>query len=150
MSDFILLQNIEFVCLFFQQNPTKIVPQIWPLNIDAVLNLSDRVSGDVKINSFTTLPGKVGHSELMPSKVWVCSEEIYSSCSQRQWSTRGHSFDWLVVRQVGISIIDLLVSTILGVDLLMGRIQLTSPTWWKSQYLQNSSKDMAQNIICNL
>lgn len=69
------------VFFFFQQNPTEIVPQIWPLNIDAVLNLSDRVLGDVKINSFTTLPGKAGHSELMPSKVWVCNEEIYSSGS---------------------------------------------------------------------
>ena len=29
-----------------------------------------------------------------------------------------------------------------GVYVLMGSIQLTSPTWWGFQYLQNSSKDM--------
>lgn len=43
---------------FFQQNPTEIVPQIWPLYIGAVLNLNDRVLGDVKRNSFITSPGK--------------------------------------------------------------------------------------------
>ena len=36
-----------------------------------------------------------------------------------------------------------------GVHVLMGNIQLTSSTWWRFRYLQNSSKDMAQNIICS-
>ena len=34
-----------------------------------------------------------------------------------------------------------------GVYVLVGSVQLTSPTWWGFQYLQNSSKDMAQNIL---
>ena len=34
-----------------------------------------------------------------------------------------------------------------GVYTLMGNIQLTSSTCWGFQYLQNSSEDMAQNII---
>ena len=34
-----------------------------------------------------------------------------------------------------------------GVYVLVGSIQLTSSTWWGFPYLQNSSKDMAQNII---
>ena len=34
-----------------------------------------------------------------------------------------------------------------GVYMLVGSIQLTSPTWWGFQNLQNSSKDRAQNII---
>ena len=33
-----------------------------------------------------------------------------------------------------------------GVYMLVGSIQLTSSTWWGFQYLQNSSKDIAQNI----
>ena len=35
-----------------------------------------------------------------------------------------------------------------GVYVLMGSVQWTSSTWWGFQYLQNSSKDMAQSIIC--
>ena len=34
-----------------------------------------------------------------------------------------------------------------GVYMLVGIIQLTSSTWWRFQYLQNISKDMAQRII---
>ena len=34
-----------------------------------------------------------------------------------------------------------------GVYMLVGSGQLTSSTWWGIQYLQNSSKDRAQNII---
>ena len=33
-----------------------------------------------------------------------------------------------------------------GVYMLVGSILVTSPTWWESQYLQDSSKDVAQNI----
>ena len=42
------------------------------------------------------------------------------------------------------------VSNLSGVCLLVGSKQLTSCIWWQFQYLQNSSKDMAQNIICIL
>ena len=31
--------------------------------------------------------------------------------------------------------------------MLVGSIPVTSPTWWESQYLQDSSKDVAQDII---
>ena len=34
-----------------------------------------------------------------------------------------------------------------GFYMLVGSTQLTSSTWWRFQGLQNSSKDMAQNII---
>ena len=63
----------------------------------------------------------------------------------RMWLACGHASDWLVVReprsqhhQAG--------SDYSGIYMLEGSIQLTS-TWWGFLYLQNSSKDMAQNII---
>ena len=34
-----------------------------------------------------------------------------------------------------------------GVYVLVGSTQLTPPTWWGCQWLQNSPKDLAQNII---
>ena len=34
-----------------------------------------------------------------------------------------------------------------GVYVLVDNIQLISSTWWGLQYMQNSLKDMAQNII---
>ena len=37
------------------------------LYTSAKLNLGDRVLGEVEKNSFTALPGKGGHSRLMPS-----------------------------------------------------------------------------------
>lgn len=58
MVNFILLYNIEFVGFFFSNKILRDCSPNLALNIDAVLNLSDRVLGDVKINSFTTLPGK--------------------------------------------------------------------------------------------
>ena len=35
----------------------------------------------------------------------------------------------------------------LGVYRLVSSMQLTSPTWWGFQYLQNRTKNMAQGII---
>ena len=57
-----------------------------------------------------------------------------------------HSSDWLVVR-TGSQRHQPSGSSWSGVYLLVVSIQLTSSTWWGFQYLQNSSKDMAQNII---
>ena len=37
-------------------------------------------------------------------------------------------------------------SNLFGVYVLVVNIELTSSTWWRFQYLQNSPKDMAQNI----
>ena len=34
-----------------------------------------------------------------------------------------------------------------GVSVLVGSKQLTSSTWWRFQYLQNSPKDMAYDTI---
>ena len=34
-----------------------------------------------------------------------------------------------------------------GVYVLVGSMQLTSPTWWGCQWLQNSPRNLAQNII---
>ena len=46
------------------------------------------------------------------------------------WSARGHSSDWLVVRELGVSIIKFLVPTCLGVYVLVVSIQSTTFTWW--------------------
>ena len=52
-----------------------------------ISNLGDRVLGEVEKNSFIALPGKGGHSGLVPSKT-VClnprgfGEEFYSSGSR--------------------------------------------------------------------
>ena len=45
--------------------------QIQPLYPDTELNLGDRVLGEVEKDSFIALPGKGGHSGLMPSKLCV-------------------------------------------------------------------------------
>ena len=45
--------------------------QIWPLYPNTKLILKDRVFGEVEKNSFIVLPGKGGHSGLMPSKLCV-------------------------------------------------------------------------------
>ena len=42
-----------------------------PLCNNAESNLRDRVLGEVEKNSFIALPGKGGHSGLMPSKLCV-------------------------------------------------------------------------------
>ena len=50
------------------------------------LNLGDRVLGEVEKKSFIALPGKGGHSGLMPSKLCTPgggSEEFYSNGSKR-------------------------------------------------------------------
>ena len=41
------------------------------LNTGAESNLRDRVLSEVEKDSFISLPGKGGHSELMPSKPYV-------------------------------------------------------------------------------
>ena len=69
----------------------------------AELNLGDRVLGEVEKDSFTTLPGKGGHSGSCLEKPYVSqlgegSEEFYRNDSKRAWSARGHFSDWLAVR----------------------------------------------------
>ena len=44
------------------------MPKTWPLCTSAESNLRDRVLGEVGKNSFIVLPGKGGHSRLLPSK----------------------------------------------------------------------------------
>ena len=55
--------------------------QIQPLYPNTELILRDRVLGDVEKNSFISLPGKRGHSGLIPSNCvsWVGGEEFYSN-----------------------------------------------------------------------
>ena len=67
------------------------MPETWPLYIDAELNLGDRVWGEIEKNRkkscFIALPGKGGHSGLLPLKT-VCTypggffEEFYSNSSR--------------------------------------------------------------------
>ena len=47
------------------------VAKAQPLYLGAKLNLGDRVWGEVEKNSFIALPGKGGHSRLMPSRLYV-------------------------------------------------------------------------------
>ena len=42
------------------------------------------------------------------------SKKFYSNGSKRAWSALGHSFDWLVMRYVDISIINVLIPGSLG------------------------------------
>ena len=70
------------------------------------------------MNSFIALPGKGGHSGLLPSKT-VCPdlERVMKSfvvMIQRGHDQLIHSSDWLIVRCVGVCIINLLVSKGLG------------------------------------
>ena len=64
-----------------------------PLCTGAELNFGGRVLGEVEKNSFIALPGKGGHSGLVPLKI-VCPEpggigdEFYSSSSRVGWLTR--------------------------------------------------------------
>ena len=59
----------------------------WPLCTSTELKLGDRVLDEVEKNSFIALPGKGGHSRLMPLKT-VCpnlegfGEEFYSNGSR--------------------------------------------------------------------
>ena len=64
----------------------------------------------------------------------------------RMWLACGHASDWLVVKEPQSRLHQAAGSNRSGIYMLEGSIQLTS-TWWGFQYLQNSSKDMAQNII---
>ena len=69
------------------------MPKAWPLCTGAESDLGDRVLGDVEKNSFIPLPGKGGHSRLLPSKT-TCpkpggfDEEFYSSSSRVGLLTR--------------------------------------------------------------
>ena len=47
--------------------------KMWPLCIDAKLNL--RILGDVKKDGFISLPGKGGHSRLLPLKTLCPTQE---------------------------------------------------------------------------
>ena len=71
----------------------------------------------VEKNSFIALPGKGGHSRLIPSKLSVTPPgAVVESLEfkEQTWSTHGHSSNWLVVRSVGLSIINLLLPSGLG------------------------------------
>ena len=46
------------------------MPKAQPLCIGAESKLRDRILGEVEKNSFIVLPGKGGHSRLLPSKTW--------------------------------------------------------------------------------
>ena len=65
------------------------MPKTQPLCTGAELNLRDGVLGEVAKNSFIALPGKGGHSRLMPRKtvhpnLGEFGEEFYSKCSRAE------------------------------------------------------------------
>ena len=60
------------------------MPKAQPLCTGAELNLGGRVLGEVEKNSFVALPGRGGHSRLLPSKTMCPNlggfiEKFYSS-----------------------------------------------------------------------
>ena len=74
----------------------------------------------------------------MTSKLCVSNkgrEEFYSNGSKWVWSAHELFFDWLVVRQVAVSIINLLAPTALG-STCWWAAGLVSPTWWGFQSLE--------------
>ena len=64
-----------------------VMPKAWPLYPGAESNLADRILGEVEKKSFIALPGKGGHSRLIPLKA-VCPNlggfgvEFYSNGSR--------------------------------------------------------------------
>ena len=84
------------------KSPGETVAKTQPLCTDAEFNVGDRVLGEGEKNSFIALPGKGGHSGLMPIRLCPAlegvSEESCSSSRSGAWSARGPSSDWLVVR----------------------------------------------------
>ena len=69
-----------------------LMPKAQPLCIGADLNLGDRVLGEVGKDSFIALPGKGGHSGLLPRKLCPNAggfdEELYSNSSRAGLLTR--------------------------------------------------------------
>lgn len=49
-----------------------LMPKTWPLCIGAESNFRDRALSEVENNSFTVLPGKGGHSGLVPLRFLCC------------------------------------------------------------------------------
>ena len=69
------------------------MPKTRPLCTSAELNLGDRVLGEVEKDIFIALPGKGGHSRLMPLKnccpnLRGFGEEFYSSGSRAGFLVR--------------------------------------------------------------
>ena len=88
---------------------------------DTELNLRDTVLGEVENSSFIALPGKGGTqwaNDLKPVcsslKVGVRRCIVTVQRGGRVWSAHGHSSNRLLLRWVGVSTINLLVSTGLG------------------------------------
>ena len=58
--------------------PGKIVmPKAQPLGTGAEANLRDGVLGEVEKTSFIALPGKGGHSRLLPQKLCVPTQGVW-------------------------------------------------------------------------
>ena len=79
------------------------VAEAQPLYSGAKLNLGDRVWGEVKKNSFIALPGKGGHSQLMPSRLYVSHWSRYGAIISRfkeQGVVKSWMFFWLVGGEV--------------------------------------------------
>ena len=101
--------------------------------------------GVIEKDNFVSLLGKGGHSGLMPSKpcvpTWGRDWESFIVIVQRG-SLHGHSSDGWVVRQVGISIINLR-SNWSGVYLFVGSMPsliINFSHLREFQFLQNSSE----------
>ena len=72
-TDYIACASAEWpTCGFLLREWSR----IWPLYRDTELNLGDRVLGEVEKNSLIALPGKGGHSGLMPSK-WESASSTF-------------------------------------------------------------------------
>ena len=100
----------------------------------------ETVWGEVQKSSFYCFARQRGADAL--KTMWPKLEPL---AWNRAWSTHGHSSDW--VELVRSQHHQPSCSYQPGVSVLLGSRQLTSSTWWGFQFLQNSSKDMAQSII---
>lgn len=64
-----------------------LMPEAWPLCIGAESNFRDKTLSEVENNSFIVLPGKGGHSQIVPLRFMCCNpggfgEEFYSNGSR--------------------------------------------------------------------
>ena len=120
---------------------------IQPLYSETESKLGDGVLGEVEKNSIISLPKGATvryRSQNCVSPPGGSSEELYSiGVIKTVWSAPEHSSDWLVVSQVGVSILNLLLTASLG-SVCCGQHIVNFSTGWRFQHLPNSSK----TVLC--
>ena len=94
---------------------------------------------------FALKPSKFSRQLVLKRTVFEAAVERVVGCMVSSWT-----FLWLVGGEgTGDQQHQISGSNLSGVSVLVVSIQVTTFTWWGSQYLQNSSTDMTQNIFCS-